>query len=184
MKRGFGYVLIKRFSSCKGCEIEAARTYMDLKLFFEDKPRIIEDIYLIRKIRASMRAQNKPNVKVDKDKRDYPSIICRCCDINDVNKMDVQRSYSGRSRDKNNKFYQNNALLNQMQLLGGVGCNGDYNGCRNPVGQCAEQHAAQWLLREKPNCRLEQIVYSNSFRPRDNSFHEYCEKCKKILDIK
>ena len=181
-KGGFGPKLIKRYgNNIELSKREGVVTFMDLILYYEDKPRIIEEILRMRKIRETLRKKGKKDVRKDKDERDYPAIICRCYPAKCIdNKMPLV-TFFGHSKGNNKMFYRDPQLLNKMNQIGGVG-NHSTTKCKNPIGQCAEQHAAQFLLN-KEQCRLNEIIYSTPIRPRDNSTHDYCNNCKYILGL-
>lgn len=181
-KGGVGPILVKRYeNSIEFSKSEGIVTYLDLMLYYEDKPRIIDIISRLRKYRETMRQNGKKNVKVDKDDRDYPAMICRCCPEKCIDQKLPFVSFFGHAKGNNKKFYRNQQLLNKMNQIGGVGNINE--SCTYPVGQCAEQHAAQFLLNKVPTCNLNEILYSTPMRPRDNSFHANCNNCKDILGL-
>ncbi len=180
-KGGWGPILIKRYgNSIELSKREGVITYMDLMLLYEDKPRIIKSISRLREIREIMRQKGVKNVKKDKDEHDYPAMICRCCSTKCIENKSMFVSYYGHAKSNNKKFYRNAQLVKKMDEIGGVGKHN--SSCKYPVGQCAEQHAAQFLLN-KEMCSLNEIIYSTPIRPRDNSTHDHCNNCKHILGL-
>lgn len=56
--------------------------------------------------------------------------------------------------------------------------------CKNTIGNCAEQHAANNLLILNQNVDIDSIDYSKAIRPRTGEIILYCENCQKILKLK
>ena len=61
----------------------------------------------------------------------------------------------------------------------------DNSRCDHPVGQCAEQHAANILLKEvNPLLDVKQDIYfSKAIRPSTGEEFDYCDNCKVLFDL-
>jgi len=162
------------------------RTYMDLQLLLFDIPPICDAVLRFRKIRKIKHPTTK-----DKDK-DYPAMVSRCCEKDYIYQygkpfesfFSRTIQVTGKKNPPQKYFrmqYRNVDLINAMNNLGGVGGKNAF--CKNIVGRCAEQMAAELLLRKNPRCQLNQILFSTPIRPRTNEPRAYCENCIKLFRL-
>lgn len=104
--------------------------------------------------------------------RDYPGAA--------VVAADSQLTFSGRGRSSKPQFMEYSdtpKLENKMKSLGKIGSVRD--ACKNPIGACAEPHAAHRVLCHfGPHMSLNQIVFSKAIRPRTMEEIGYCQNCK------
>lgn len=88
------------------------------------------------------------------------------------------RYFSAFSRSPQNKYFY--PLLHaKIQKLGGVGSMGLSN---NKLGACAEQHAANAVLRSR-NCLIKDILFSKALIIRTKKRIKYCDNCKALFNI-
>lgn len=156
------------------------RAYMDLHLMLFDIPPLCEAVLEYRRKRKVKR----PKVKDDKD--DYPAMVSRCC-VKDFKYIPSKpfKSYYEKAKKPDPRFlwYKNNELITAMNNLGGIGKTSKFGTCTFPIGNCAEQRAAERLLRDNASCKLNHILFSTPIRPRTNEPKAYCENCKKLFTL-
>lgn len=51
-------------------------------------------------------------------------------------------------------------------------------GCKNTVGACAEPHAADKVLKAFPGCNMNELQFSDAYRPRTARRIRNCQNCK------
>lgn len=52
------------------------------------------------------------------------------------------------------------------------------HGCKNTVGACAEPHAADKVLKAFPGCNMDELQFSDAYRPRTARRLSNCQNCK------
>lgn len=106
---------------------------------------------------------------------DYPAAVVSCKKNNGDNRI-----YSGRSSKPTSGMYE--PLLEiALTQLGGVGQQ-SRNGCPYTIGNCAEPHAANKLLKNTAAAvGLEQILFSTALRPRTRQVIPYCANCRAVF---
>lgn len=52
------------------------------------------------------------------------------------------------------------------------------HGCNNTVGACAEPHAADKVLKIFPGCKMDELQFSDAYRPRTAKRLRNCQNCK------
>lgn len=104
---------------------------------------------------------------------DYPAVVVSC-KMNGGN----NRIYNGNSSKPTSGMYE--PLLEiALTQLGGVGQH-SRNGCPYTIGNCAEPHAANKLLKD--NCvGLDRILFSTALRPRTRQVIPYCANCRAVF---
>ena len=60
---------------------------------------------------------------------------------------------------------------------------GEVTTCKNKFGNCAEQHAVNYLLSRNPNIKIKDIEFSKAIRPRTGEIRQYCANCKKLFNL-
>lgn len=104
--------------------------------------------------------------------RDYPGAA--------VVAANSQLTFSGRGRSSKPQFmeyYDTPKLENKMKSLGKIGS--VRQACNNPIGACAEPHAAHRVLSHfGTQMSLNQVVFSTAYRPRTMEVVDYCQNCK------
>lgn len=105
---------------------------------------------------------------------DYPAVVSVCCWDKHRNKP-----YRGYSHSAYSNSYTSKILKSKLEELGSIGRrNSKYE---NPIGQCAEPHAAQKMLN-KMNCKdLKDILFSTAKRPRTLEEIPPCGICKYVF---
>ena len=83
-------------------------------------------------------------------------------------------SYSHRP---NNEEYHH-VLKNKLQLLDEIGKKPGIPGTRYPIGNCAEQHAANIYMKQCGANDLNDLYFSMAMRPRTKEVFDYCDNCK------
>lgn len=51
-------------------------------------------------------------------------------------------------------------------------------GCKNTVGACSEPHAADKVMKTFPGCKMDELQFSDAYRPRTAKRLRYCQNCK------
>lgn len=104
---------------------------------------------------------------------DYPAVVVSCKKNNGDNRI-----YNGKSSKPTSGMYEM-PLEIALTRLGGVGHH-SRNGCPYTIGNCAEPHAANRLLKD--NCvGLDQILFSTALRPRTRQVIPYCANCRAVF---
>ena len=154
------------------------KAYLDLHLLMFDIPNLCDSVLRFRRIRKIYKKNAKDS------HQDYPAIASRCCMKNFPYQMAGSfKSYYARTKHASIRFYKNGSLIQKMNALGGIG-QYDKNGvCKHKIGSCAEQHAAELLLRDNPTCNLNNILFSTPIRPRTNEPRAYCNHCVTIFNL-
>ena len=105
--------------------------------------------------------------------KDYPAAISSCSIIGSTaHKEDYSRSCQN--------YHFEEPINSALSKLGNIGCID--SSCKNPIGHCAEPHAANKLLRtlrRKPPIR--NFVFSDTIRPRTMQALSYCNNCKRTF---
>lgn len=105
---------------------------------------------------------------------DYPATVVSCRMNNGNRKI-----YHGKSGKPRLGMYEP-ILENALNQLGVVGQHA-INGCPYPIGNCAEPHAANKLIRDNNHARLNQVLFSSALRPRTQQVIPYCANCRAIF---
>ena len=104
---------------------------------------------------------------------DYPAVVVSCKMNNGDNRI-----YNGKSSKPTSGMYE--PLLEiALTQLGGVGQQ-SRNGCPYTIGNCAEPHAANKLLKDT-HVELDQILFSTALRPRTRQVIPYCANCRAVF---
>ncbi len=72
-------------------------------------------------------------------------------------------------------------------ILGGkVGTKSHITKCKNPIGNCAEQHVSDYLTRKTlktlGTIDYKKIKFSQAIRPRTMESHPKCENCELLFE--
>ena len=103
------------------------------------------------------------------NKRDYPAMASACCCMGYIA---VDHSKSPQSAS----FHP--VLRNKLMILGKIGQKSLRTKCENIIGNCAEAHAANKLLKSNKCNKLKDIHFSVAMRPRTLEEFPPCENCK------
>ena len=112
----------------------------------------------------------------------YPAMVAVCTDDK---QSQISGCYSHRAEVGE---YKLTSMLSEIEKrFGGIKSRNDfrkYSKERFPIGQCAEQHAANGLLlyRGPLNIRRD-IFFSKAVRPSTGEVFPYCNNCKKLFDL-
>lgn len=125
-------------------------------------------------------------MQVDREKQhkkysiyDYPACLVACCTIDNPLEIDVSKS----SRPIIGKTYKTPILLKALMSLGAIGKKSGVTKCKYPIGQCAEQHAAELVLNKHFKSSLASLRFSKAIRPRTKAVMGYCDNCKYIFKL-
>jgi len=69
-------------------------------------------------------------------------------------------------------------LKAELLKIGPIGFN---NGI-NPIGNCAENNSANYLMLKKRSIKLKDITFSKAYRPRTAQKIKRCNNCKILFD--
>lgn len=109
-------------------------------------------------------------------KKDYPQ-VCTVTTDNVFPKLFTD--YSGRLRPDTVAPFLLNLLKN---VLGGdIGTTSPVTNSKNPIGRCAEQHAANLLMKKAPVHGVEDIQFSLCLRCRTLEWLDYCDNCQVLF---
>ena len=117
----------------------------------------------------------------------FPAMIATCTDAK-------QRYFvNGQSGTPVLLDYKATKLFSEMQrTFGGIKYRKDLwrksKESKFPIGQCAEQHAANDLLQKKNNKKTNldikaEIFFSKAIRPSTGEVFDYCRNCKVLFDL-
>ena len=160
------------------------RNYMDDDIVLFRNPKVRRDVKHKRMKNKTYNIVTTKEIDGKKKYRDdYPAAVVLCC-VNEnklkEGELKAPQLYYGESANQEKSSpYKNTTLLEGFKTIGGIW---KRNGtCKHPIGNCAEQHAAEILLNEKPQCGLHDIEFSSAFRPRTDEVIPYCENCTKLF---
>lgn len=115
----------------------------------------------------------------------YPAMVAVCTD----GRLRSCRDYSHRAIVDE---YKRTIMHKEMEKrFGKISSRNDFRKLskeRFPIGQCAEQHAAQQLLLYPPlrhshiNIQRD-MFFSKAMRPSTGEVFPYCENCKALFDL-
>ena len=76
-------------------------------------------------------------------------------------------------------------MIRRFKKIGGLGNKSILNGCENYVGCCAEQHAANALVKKNYSYLrlLKKIQFSDARRARTLEIIKPCKNCKSLFNI-
>lgn len=112
----------------------------------------------------------------------YPAMVAVCTD--DKQRFSP-RSYSHRAEVGE---YELTSMLSEMEKrFGVIQSRNDFRKLskeRFPIGQCAEQHAANELLLYCHPINIKRdVFFSKAVRPSTGEVFPYCKNCKKLFDL-
>lgn len=102
---------------------------------------------------------------------DYPAMAAIC---HDRGRCLKRASYS--HRPQSNEFHP--VLGSKLRTLGEIGKKPSIQGKRYPLGNCAEQHAANIFMKQCGENDLNNLYFSKAMRPRTKEVFDYCDNCK------
>ena len=108
---------------------------------------------------------------------DYPAMVASCCRSEIETPLEIFTAYSESPKVAG----YNSKLKKHLTNVGQLGT--IIPSCKNPIGQCAEQHAAEKLLQKRKNYIVKNILFSTAFRPRTSEIFDYCENCIKLFNL-
>ena len=117
----------------------------------------------------------------------YPAMVSVCTDVN-------SRFASEGFADSPDVYeYSKTSLLSEMEAdfyqrrrIKDTDAFKKASLCTHPLGQCAEQHAANDLLRQRGAAYLnikKDIFFSKAVRPVNGKVFDPCDNCKKLFDL-
>lgn len=108
---------------------------------------------------------------------DYPACAAAC--YNPSNPNEIALNYSWRE-DHQVSYNQKMLDLFNDRLETGPYKQSAVTGCKNPVGNCAEQHVADDMLTHSA-CSIADLHFSVAFRPRTMEYIPACTNCKALF---
>lgn len=105
---------------------------------------------------------------------DYPAMAAIC---HDCSCREKRASYS--HRPNSNEY--NTVLKKSFQAIGMIGKKPNLPGKRYPIGNCAEQHAANFYMNQCGEGDLKNLFFSKAMRPRTKEVFPYCDNCKDVF---
>ena len=110
--------------------------------------------------------------RLNKSYWDLPAIASIC---HDGYFQQLARGYS----DTPAKEKWADVLNRIMTKLGGIG--NKHKGCKNIIGRCAEQHAANKYIRQYNQNHIDKLHFTVAVRPRTMQVYPPCNNCKTIF---
>lgn len=125
--------------------------------------------YAIRIVRHRVREIRQSHPSKKHDIFDYPAVIVACRYIKG------RKIFWGQSESP---LYHKYSLKikRRLERLGVIGTK--RMGCNNVIGACAEPHAADKIMKYYPGCRMDELRFSDAFRPRTAKKVKHCINCK------
>lgn len=84
-------------------------------------------------------------------------------------------TFSGSSASPVGHHYSDKIRV-RLEALAPIG--GKRNGCKNIVGACAKPHAADKVIKTFPGCKMNELQFSDAYRPRTARRIRNCKNCK------
>lgn len=125
-------------------------------------------IYAIHLIRRQVRRKRLAQPKKKHSITDYPAMVVAC---------GYERSYEvfwAQSASPINYKYDDRIRL-RLEALGVIGDKRVQ--CKNIIGACAEPHAADKVIKHFPGCQMNELQFSDAYRPRTAQRKRYCQNC-------
>ena len=73
-------------------------------------------------------------------------------------------------------YHYSDKIKQRLEALAPIG--DKRPGCKNTVGACAEPHAADKVLKSFPGCNMNELQFSDAYRPRTARRIRNCQNCK------
>ena len=106
---------------------------------------------------------------------DYPAVPSACCTLF------TQKIYVDHSRGVIAK-HLNKQLRDALEnIIGPINGESPFPGCKSRIGHCAEQHAADKLLKDQPRSTICDIYFGNAYRPRTGTIIAPCDNCTSVF---
>lgn len=114
--------------------------------------------------------------KVKKEKRHLSTVVSTCACYNDVT-WDKSRAID------DGEYCQ--GMISIFREIGGIGNISSIAGCKNYVGCCAEQHAANAMVIRNPiiGNRYSDMHFSKARRARTLEIVKPCKNCKNLFSL-
>ena len=128
---------------------------------------VSEAIRIVRKIVHNKR---KAHPAKKHEITDYPAMVIACGYVRSGDTF-----WSESASPVNYKYCQKvkDRLENTLGVIGTK-----RNGCKNTIGACAEPHAADKVIKRFPGCNLDELQFSDAYRPRTAQRKRSCQNCK------
>lgn len=113
--------------------------------------------------------------------KDYPAMVVVCAD-----NINPQNVCYGESAEPSCRTYRPSFEHELVKILkNGIKKTSPVTGCKNPIGQCAEQHAANKLTTtyKLPIFQIKSFLFSSARRPRTGEKKTYCANCKLLFNL-
>lgn len=126
-------------------------------------------LYAIEKIRQRVKQTRNTHPKKKHRVQDYPAMVVAC------GYARGRVIFYGESASPVNHQYEPK-IEGRLSALGPIGKS--RMDCDNIIGACAEPHAANKVLKNYPGCRMDELQFSQAYRPRTAQKKKYCKNCK------
>ena len=136
--------------------------------------RFLEELNALHSMRDKSKGRRK-QVLNNRIKRDYflPDCVSYC--------YGPKKAKAGESGDIT--LVWNEDLRKGMERLGPIGKKSISSKCKNILGNCSEQHAANRTLGNKVGFNMSQLKFSKAIRPRTKREIPPCDNCKTIFGL-
>lgn len=128
-----------------------------------------------RRVKNSV--ENKFNLTNPK-REDYPAMVSVCSE-----KSRNAKTHCACSGTPIAKYFMPTLRRLLTQQLGTISQKSTITKCENIIGQCAEVHAANKLLKKQQTYPISDIVFSVPIRPRTGEKKQYCINCQTIFNV-
>ena len=113
------------------------------------------------------------------DVHDYPAAVASCASSWDNYNLAVTKTSGKVVKTSYGKTPElGNALTVKLGIIGT-----NQGLCKNYIGACAEPHAAREVIKENPNVKVNDLVFSYAYRPRTKSVIRYCKNCLEVFNV-
>lgn len=113
------------------------------------------------------------------DVHDYPAAVASCASSWDTNDLAAVQTSGKVVKTSYKKVPELESVLTTK--LGSIGTNQGL--CKNYIGACAEPHAAREVIKDNPNAKVDDLVFSYAYRPRTKSVIRYCKNCLEVFNV-
>lgn len=109
--------------------------------------------------------------------KDYPSAIVSVT----TDSLFPKQVYETSGKMRRDTVHPALSALFLNSLRGEVGMTSPVTNHKNPIGQCAEQHASNVWLKQNPLHNFNELKFSICLRPRTLSYLPNCINCKTLF---
>ena len=143
---------------------------------------VLEDCFKQRKQWEEKYGKQLGSVEIipKKYENEFPAVVAGCLGrVSGIERV-------GKSGSTTNQWDKDIVSLFHIRLGGSVGSHSPITTSHNPIGNCAEQHAANMVMLEgKKNRNREEankLFFTEAIRPRTMQVIDYCSNCTAVFD--